>query len=141
MKVDFKIDFSDKKTITVLTIIILLLTLLCMYSRNNAKTISNVKSMSQNNSPSTPKTPTVHNSKETSATNGKMLMYGRDSCPWCSKQKKEMGEEMKNVQYINCEQTPAACKEAKIAALPTWIINGKKHEGYIPKDKILELRG
>ena len=136
MKLDLKIDFSDKKTITVLTIIVLLLTLLCMYSRKNTQTISNTKSLAQ-----PPKKPAAAPPKEPTSTNGKMIMYGRDSCPWCSKQKKEMGEEMKNIQYVNCEETPAACKEAKIAALPTWIINGKRHEGYMPKDKILELRG
>lgn len=135
MKIDFKIDLGDKKTIAVLTIIVLLLTLVCMYSRNNMQVVPNMKAVK----PSAPqKQPLPEN---VSTGDKKAIMYGRDSCPWCSKQKKEMGEEMKNIQYVSCEKTPTVCREARISALPTWIINGKRHEGYMPKDKVMELMG
>ena len=136
MKIDFKIDLGDKKTIAVLTIIVLLLTLVCMYSRNNMQVVPNMKAVKPPAPPQKQPLP-----ESVSSGDKKAIMYGRDSCPWCSKQKKEMGEEMKNIQYVSCEKTPAVCREAQISALPTWIINGKRHEGYMPKDKVMELMG
>mgnify|MGYP001350694135 CR=1 FL=1 len=134
MKVNFNVDFSDKKTITVLTIIVICLILLCIYSRNKITTTKVLKNSGESDSK------TNNEKKQNNKNTPQMIMYGRDSCPWCSKQKKELGDEMSNVKYINCEETPAMCKDAKISALPTWIINGKKHEGFMPKTKILELK-
>ena len=33
------------------------------------------------------------------------------------------------VQYVDCEQRPQACEQAQIAAVPTWLIRGRKFVG------------
>ena len=68
-------------------------------------------------------------------TNGsKIVMYGKDSCPWCKRQKTELGDSWEKVHYINCKDNQQACEENKIAALPTWVINGERSEGFLKKD-------
>ncbi len=63
-----------------------------------------------------------------------ILMFGRESCPWCKKQKSELGGLMSDVEYVNCENNPEKCSEYNITALPTWFIYGNKTEGFITKD-------
>lgn len=129
MKLDLKIDLSDKRVIGGITVIVLILAIMCFW---------------QKKSTSKPPTTVLKNTKQVKTqqppeTSGliKMVMYGRDSCPWCAKQKKEMGDEMKNVKYVSCEDSPDECRKAGVSALPTWVINGKKFEGFMPKDQVL----
>lgn len=133
MKLDLKIDLTDKRVIICATCVIVVLIGICIYSKRSTM-INNTKSVSMPPTPS--KLPEKKETKEEDK-NKQMVMYGRDSCPWCAKQKTEMGDEMKNVRYINCEKTPDECRKAQISALPTWVINGKKFEGFMPKDKVL----
>ena len=129
MKLDLKIDLSDKRVISGITVVVLVLAIMCFWQKKSATpppttVIKNTKKLTPPSAPNT---------------DGqvKMVMYGRDSCPWCAKQKKEMGDEMKNVKYVSCEESPDECRKASVSALPTWVINGKKFEGFMPKDQVL----
>ena len=37
-----------------------------------------------------------------------------------------LGPMKDQVQYVDCEQRPQACEQAQIAAVPTWLIRGRK---------------
>lgn len=67
-----------------------------------------------------------------------IVMYGKDSCPWCKRQKSELGDEWDKVTYVNCAESPGACEEQKISALPTWFINGNRTEGFMKKDTFVK---
>lgn len=71
---------------------------------------------------------------EDSSGSNDIVMYGKDSCPWCKRQKKELGDKWSTVKYVNCQDQPGACEEEKINALPTWVINGKRSEGFMKKE-------
>ncbi len=52
----------------------------------------------------------------------KVKIYGADSCPDCSLQKKLFKDEaFKILNYINCSESPIQCKEIK--SVPAWEIN------------------
>ena len=40
-----------------------------------------------------------------------------------------LGPMKDQVQYVDCEQRPQACEQAQIAAVPTWLIRGRKFVG------------
>ena len=128
MKLDLKVDLSDKRIIGGITAIVIVLIVLCILSKKQHPTV-----ILQN----TKKVELPKDTKNNKQSNKKMVMYGRDSCPWCSKQKKEMGDEMQHITYVNCETSPDECRKASVSALPTWVINGKKFEGFMPKDQVL----
>ena len=71
-------------------------------------------------------------------TNNGILMYGKDSCPWCKRQKTELKDHWDKVTYVNCQENPEECKKNKIAALPTWVIHGNRSEGFMKKEKFEE---
>ena len=62
-----------------------------------------------------------------------IIMYGKDSCPWCKRQKTELGEYWGKVKYVNCATDSGKCEE--ISALPTWVIKGERSEGFIKKSE------
>jgi len=64
-----------------------------------------------------------------------IIMYGKDSCPWCKRQKTELGEYWSKVKYINCQNDSKSCQENEIEALPTWVIKGERSEGFMKKDE------
>ena len=66
--------------------------------------------------------------------NKEIKMYGKDSCPWCVKQKEELGDLFDNVKYIDCEK--GTCDN--IEALPTWDIDGEITEGFLTKQEFLQ---
>tara|TARA_Y100000389_G_C17018593_1_gene297666 strand:+ start:229 stop:498 length:270 start_codon:yes stop_codon:yes gene_type:complete len=63
------------------------------------------------------------------STDKQITMYGKDTCPWCEKQKTELGDLFDNVKYIDCQNEE--CDD--ITALPTWEFDGERHEGYLTK--------
>lgn len=67
---------------------------------------------------------------------GKYIMYGVDTCGWTVKQKKELGELMDKVKYVNCKTNPDACKQKNIQGYPSWEINGVMSSGFKTKDEI-----
>tara|TARA_A100001015_G_C14560737_1_gene545233 strand:+ start:151 stop:549 length:399 start_codon:yes stop_codon:yes gene_type:complete len=70
--------------------------------------------------------------------NGSILMYGKDSCPWCKRQKTELKDHWSKVTYVNCQENPEECKKNNVAALPTWVIHGDRSEGFMKKEKFEE---
>ena len=69
---------------------------------------------------------------------GDIVMYGKDSCPWCKRQKSELKGHWSKVKYVNCQENPEECKKNEISALPTWVINGERTEGFMKKEKFEE---
>lgn len=90
---------------------------------------------------SSPKEKGVSEKKVTFGNDGPITMYGKDSCPWCKRQKTELGSEWEKVNYVNCKDSPEKCKEGRIAALPTWVINGERTEGFMKKEEFVKKCG
>eukprot|EP00798_Chlamydomonas_sp_ICE-L_P020047 gene20047-26763_t len=75
-------------------------------------------------------------------------MYGAFWCSHCYEQKVTFGEKaMKTFPYVECfpsgwkegEQMDRACKDAKVRAFPTWVINGKSVEGELSLNAIQDI--
>ncbi|MFH0972311.1 MAG: hypothetical protein V1835_07170 [Candidatus Micrarchaeota archaeon] len=61
-------------------------------------------------------------------------LYGAYWCPHCLDQKKEFGNSVRFIDYVECDAKgtngrPDLCQQEGILGYPTWIINGKKYEG------------
>ncbi|MFZ5500866.1 MAG: hypothetical protein ACOY58_03000, partial [Candidatus Micrarchaeota archaeon] len=56
-----------------------------------------------------------------------VVMYGSSLCGACAKQKQALGGSFQFIDYIECSGNPAACQEAGIDYLPTWVYQGKKY--------------
>lgn len=67
-----------------------------------------------------------------------IIMYGSESCPWCTRQKEELGNLWDTVKYINCEENPDMCGAVEVNALPTWVIKNSKSEGFMKKDEFIK---
>ena len=52
--------------------------------------------------------------KVTFEVDDKIVMYGKDSCPWCKRQKTELGDKWSMVKYINCKDSPELCESNNI---------------------------
>lgn len=72
------------------------------------------------------------------ADDNKIVMYGKDSCPWCKRQKTELGDKWSMVKYINCKDSPELCESNNITALPTWDIDGNRSEGFMKKSDFVK---
>lgn len=57
------------------------------------------------------------------------VMYGREGCSWCAKQKEMFGDSLQYVTYVECPEQPELCQEKGINAVPTWEINGELFTG------------
>lgn len=71
---------------------------------------------------------------ESNNSESNIVMYGKDSCPWCKRQKTELGDMWDKVTYVNCAKDGKACEENNITALPTWVIYGERSEGFMKKE-------
>lgn len=80
-------------------------------------------------------------SEKQSAGTSAIVMYGKDSCPWCKRQKTELGDMWDKVEYVNCASEGSVCEEKEISALPTWVINGERSEGFMKKDEFSKKCG
>lgn len=60
------------------------------------------------------------------------VLYTQYKCVHCLNQEKLFGENIKYLNIIDCfkEENRKNCSEAGIEGTPTWIIKGKKYEGY-----------
>ena len=78
-------------------------------------------------------------------TNVGAVKYGAYWCPHCYDQKLLFGKEaFSKVNYIECaadgkNANPDACRDAKVRAFPTWVIDGKVYEGTLTLKKLAEL--
>ena len=60
----------------------------------------------------------------------KLTMYGAYWCPHCQNEKKNFGDSVKYVPYVECTQDTQKCLDAKITTYPTWIDStGQKYSG------------
>lgn len=66
----------------------------------------------------------------------KYIMYGVDSCGWTVKQKKELGDDMNRVVYVNCENEEEMCAQKNITGYPSWEINGVMSSGFKTKKEV-----
>lgn len=68
-------------------------------------------------------------------------MYGADTCPHCNAQKKSFKGSFNYIDYIECNENPAACQEAGIEAYPTWEIDGEQTTGRKSLSELAEMSG
>ncbi len=73
--------------------------------------------------------------------------YGSFTCPHCQEQKKDFGDAVSMVPYIECstpdgrEQTQV-CADAGITAYPTWVFaNGEQVMGRVTLSSLAEATG
>ena len=69
------------------------------------------------------------------------VFYGTSWCPHCNDQKELFGEYFGKVNFVDCEESRAACSTAGITAYPTWIINKQKYLGTKSLETLGELAG
>jgi uncharacterized membrane protein/glutaredoxin len=73
--------------------------------------------------------------------------YGASWCPHCKEQKKMFGAATDRLPYVECSlQGPGGpqapiCKTMNIQSYPTWIINGRRHEGVLMPEELAKLSG
>lgn len=67
----------------------------------------------------------------------KATLYSQLGCPACSTQEQILGENLKDIEVIDCFYEPSKCSD--IIATPTWKINGKLYTGVKTFDKLKEL--
>ena len=60
-----------------------------------------------------------------------VVMYGEDSCPFCMQQKRVFGELTfrRHIEYVECDKTPDACRDANIQSYPTWVYGEERLTG------------
>ena len=73
--------------------------------------------------------------------------YGASWCPHCKEQKKMFGAAADRLPYVECSlqgtggpQAPI-CRTMNIQSYPTWIINGRRHEGVLMPEELAKLSG
>lgn len=72
------------------------------------------------------------------------IFYGAYWCPHCAEQKRLLGDDLKNVNYYECEDSEdhlKYCMNQGIKAYPTWEINGKMYEGTLSLKQLSNLSG
>jgi len=63
-----------------------------------------------------------------------MIMYGAYWCPHCQDQKKEFGDAVQYIDYVECDAkgtdaNPEECVAQGVEGYPTWIYQGTKYSG------------
>ena len=66
-------------------------------------------------------------------------LYVSNNCPHRKNQIKMFGKYAKYLNVIDCSKDFDKCLNAGIMAVPTWIINGKKHTGVQSIEKLKKL--
>lgn len=49
-----------------------------------------------------------------------LSMYGAEWCTFCAKEKKELGNSFRLINYIECPENIQLCLDKEIEAYPTW---------------------
>lgn len=65
--------------------------------------------------------------------------FGTAWCGFTKKQLEEVSAVSASFKYVDCEEHADACKDAGINAYPTWMINGKKHEGFMSSQRLEDV--
>lgn len=71
--------------------------------------------------------------------NSNAVCYGAEWCGFTKKQLAETQSFSDAYTYVDCESDKEKCKEAGINAYPTWVINGKKHEGFMTSKRLSDV--
>lgn len=70
-----------------------------------------------------------------------VVMYGVDSCHYCTIQKAMFGNNFRYIHYIECRKERERCLEDGVTLYPTWVINGTKNPGLKHLDELAALTG
>ena len=70
-----------------------------------------------------------------------VTMYGTEWCPHCQNQKEEFGDSFQYINFVDCDLSKGACKEAGIEGYPTWRIEGENYPGEQNLYKLASLSG
>jgi len=65
------------------------------------------------------------------------ILYTTSTCPYCKQQKQLFGEELYNINYIDCDINNSDCQN--ISVVPTWKINEKYYQGVQDIKTLAEL--
>ena len=80
-------------------------------------------------------------------TKTKAQFYGAYWCPHCAQQKEIFGSSAGRLPYVECSplgpgSTPTkVCQDMGIQGYPTWIINGRRHEGVLTPEELSRYSG
>jgi uncharacterized membrane protein len=72
--------------------------------------------------------------------------YGAYWCPACREQKALFGDAADELPYVECDPRgvgarPDQCAQAGVRAYPTWVIDGRRHEGVASPETLARLSG
>ena len=75
-----------------------------------------------------------------------MILYGAYWCPHCQDQKKEFGDAIQYIDYVECdakgaEANPEECVAQGIEGYPTWIYQGTKYSGLKSLSELAKIVG
>jgi len=69
------------------------------------------------------------------------VMYGREGCGWCTKQKELFGDSFKHITYVECTAKPQLCQQKGISGVPSWGINDGLSAGLKTLEQLSTLTG
>lgn len=64
------------------------------------------------------------------------VLYVREGCGACAKQKEILGDNLDRINYIDCAVSRQECVDAGIEYVPTWIVDDEKKVGVLSIDEI-----
>ena len=68
-----------------------------------------------------------------------IVFYGAYWCPHCKTQKELFGDDIKFINYFECEDDKQTCIDEGVKAYPTWKIKGELYEGVRSLKELSEL--
>lgn len=70
-----------------------------------------------------------------------IVMYGREGCGYCARQKELFGDAFQYVTYVECPEQIALCVQKGIEGVPAWEINGEIQTGLKSLETLSSLSG
>jgi len=74
-------------------------------------------------------------------TSKNVIFYGTNWCPTCKEQKKLFGNSLDLIDFRNCDELKDECAAVGVVNLPTWLINGEKHTGFLTFENLSTVSG
>jgi hypothetical protein len=68
-------------------------------------------------------------------------LYVLRGCSHCARELELFGDNIKNINIVECSNVPTVCTELGINAFPTWKINGTYYQGYKDAVELKTLSG
>ena len=69
------------------------------------------------------------------------VLYGASWCPYTREQIASFKNGFQHLNYVECTEKSALCRQNGISAYPTWIIRGTRVLGYRPPAEIGSIAG